>query len=78
MEYFPGHTTVEILGAIQTHMTVRKTRPEEFEDRIIFMSMFNNIDWTSNGNYKECFFSNSELVIDYEISVGTLVLSRFW
>ena len=44
-------TTVEILREIQTIITVRKTRPEEFEDRIIFMSMFNDIDWTKNGNY---------------------------
>ena len=40
---------------VTTMMTVRKTRPEEFEDRIIFMSMFNDIDWTTNG-YKDCFF----------------------
>ena len=65
---------MEILREIQTKMTVRKTRPidvvehrhedEEFEDRIIFMSMFNDVDWTVNGNYTEC-FSNSEMVRDH-------------
>ena len=28
----------------------RKIEPEEFEDRIIFMTMFNNIEWTKNWN----------------------------
>ena len=61
---FPEHTTVEIMREIKTKMTVRKTRLEEFEDRIIFMSMFNDIDWIENGIYKEC-FSNSEMMQDY-------------
>ena len=43
---FPGDILVDILRAIHTRMTVPKTRPEEFEDRIIFMSTFNDIDWT--------------------------------
>ena len=29
-------------------MTLRKTRPEEFEDRIIVTSTFNDIEWTKN------------------------------
>ena len=53
---FPGHTAVENLREIHTIMTGRNTRPEVFEDRIIFMSMFNDVDWTHDGNYKECFF----------------------
>ena len=61
---FPGHTTVEILREIQMIMSTCRTRLEEFEDRIIFMSMFNDIDWTKTGNFKEC-FSNSERVRDY-------------
>ena len=59
-DIFPGHTTVEILREIHMRVTVRKTRSEEFEERIIFMSMFNGIDGTNNVNYK--FFSNSEMV----------------
>ena len=43
---FPGHTTEEILKDIQMRMTTRRTKPEEFEDLIIFMSSFNDIDWT--------------------------------
>ena len=56
MEYFPGHTKVDILGEIRMGMTIRTTRPDEFEDRIIFMSTFNDIGWTKKQNYKECFF----------------------
>ena len=33
---FPGHTTVQSLQETQVTKTVRQTRPEEFEDRIIF------------------------------------------
>ena len=56
--------TLQILKMVQVLMTVRQTRPEELEDRIIFMSMFNDIDWTKKGNYNEC-FSNNEKVRDF-------------
>ena len=45
-------------------MAVCQTSPKEFEDRLIFMSMFNYIDWTEKGNYKEC-TSNSVTVKNY-------------
>ena len=45
-------------------MAVRQTSPEEFEDRIIFVSMFNNIDGTKKRNSNEC-FSISLKVRDY-------------
>ena len=61
---FPGLTTLQILKEVQDRMAVRQTSPEEFEDRIVFMSMFNDIDWTKKGNYNEC-FSNSEKVSDF-------------
>ena len=38
--------------------------PEQFEGRISFMSMFNDINWTKKGNSSEC-FSHSEKVKDY-------------
>ena len=60
-------------------MTVRKTRPEEFEDRIIFTSMFNDIGWTKNVNYKE-WYSHSEMVREYarKFPSGQKVFSRPW
>ena len=45
-------------------MTVRDTRPEEFEDRFIFMSISNDIAWTKKGNSLDC-ISNSKEVRDY-------------
>ena len=44
-------------------MTVCQPSPEEFEDRIIVMSMFNDIDWTKKGNHNE-YFSSCEKVKD--------------
>ena len=43
---------------------VETFEPEKFEDRITFMSMFNDIEWTQRGN-SEKFISNSELVKSY-------------
>ena len=74
---FSGRTTVGLLIEIQIKMTTRGIRPE----RIIFMSIFNDIDWTKIGNYKKAFFffeiSNGER-LRKEISIGTLVFSRSW
>ena len=38
--------------------------PETFTDRIIFMSMFNDTEWTRRGNSEQC-ISNSEQVKEY-------------
>ena len=57
---FQGHTTVELLRK----MTTRAIKQEEFKDRIIFMSMYNDIDWSKvEESYNEC-FSNSLTVRD--------------
>ena len=58
---FQGLTKLEILHKIQDNLDVRKIIPEQFEDRIIFMSIFNDVDRTKRGNSDEC-FSNSEQV----------------
>ena len=42
-----------------------QNKSRRVQDRIIFMSMFNDIDRTKNGKYKEC-FSTSEKVKDFE------------
>ena len=47
MEKFPGHTTLELLREIQRTMAENRIQPEQFEGRIIFMSMYNDIDWIS-------------------------------
>ena len=38
---FPGHTILELLREIQKTMAENRSQPEQFRDRIIFMSMYN-------------------------------------
>ena len=53
---FPRHTTVELLKEIQKIITTRGSKPEEFKNMIIFMSMYNDIDWTKSEEiFIECF-----------------------
>ena len=61
---FPGLTSLKILQKIQDDLPDQNIEPEKFEDRIIFMSTFNDIDWTENGNSEKC-VSNSDQVKDY-------------
>ena len=43
---FPGFTSIEFLRKIQEDLEVRRINPEQFEGKILFISMFNDIDWT--------------------------------
>ena len=43
---FPGLASWETLQKIQKDLRDRNTEPEKFEDRIINMQMFNDIEWT--------------------------------
>ena len=45
MEIFRGFTTYGLLEQIQEFLKERECDPEQFEGRIIFMSMFNDIVW---------------------------------
>ena len=49
----PGFTSLQILRKIQENLEVCQTRPQKFEDRIKYMSMFNDIDWTK-ANSQQC------------------------
>ena len=42
---FPEFTALEILAEIQKVMTDIQFEPEHFERRIIFISVYNDIDW---------------------------------
>ena len=57
---FPGFTTLELVREVQTFMS-KMGEPEQFQGRIIFMSMFNGIIWRSTDNEREC-IANSTLV----------------
>ena len=45
---FPGFTTLIILQEIQEDLEEKNIKPENFKDRIIFMSMLNDILWKSD------------------------------
>ena len=42
---FARHATLKLLWAVQNMMEKDHIQPESFKDRIIFMSMYNDIDW---------------------------------
>ena len=50
MEYFPGRISLQILCKMLEDFRGRSIEPDIFGARIIFMSMFNDIDWTAKGN----------------------------
>ena len=53
---------MELLKEIQIKVTTRGIRPEECEDRIIFMSMFNDIDWSKGReNFNVCFANSLQV-----------------
>ena len=56
--------SLQILQEIHKDLRKRNIEPDKFTDRIIFMSMFNDIDWTRKGNDGIC-ISNSEKVKEY-------------
>ena len=60
----PRLMLLEILQRIQKDLQVQNIEPEIFGDRVIFMSMFNDIEWTKKGNSEQC-ISNSEHVKNY-------------
>ena len=57
---FPGFTTLNLLEEIQNFVKVLQCEPEQFDDRIIFMSMYNDSVWGEEENAKTC--ENSSLV----------------
>ena len=59
-----GFSSSQILQEIQQDPKRKSIELEEFTDRIIFMSMFNDIDWTKRGNDENC-ISNAEKVRSY-------------
>ena len=50
---FPGFTTLQLVQEVQKFMN-KMSDPEQFQGRIIFMSMFNDIVWRIQDNEKEC------------------------
>ena len=57
---FPGFTTLQLVQEVQKFMN-KRCEPEQFQGRIIFMSMFNDIFWGYKDNETEC-IADSTLV----------------
>ena len=45
---FQGFSSLSLLHEIQKDLETKNIKPEDFNDRIIFMSMFDNIVWKKN------------------------------
>ena len=55
VEDFPVHTTIELLQEVAEMMGDEiETQPPDSQDRVIFMSMYNDIDWTRKDNRDTC------------------------
>ena len=50
---FPGFTTLELVQEVQKFMN-KMSDPAQFQGRIIFRSMFNDIIWGTKDNGQEC------------------------
>ena len=74
---FPGFTTLQLCNKVQEFMSQMSESAEQFTGRIIFMSMFNDISWRSEGREQEC-IANATLVslLAKRISSRTLVIPR--
>ena len=56
MKHFPGRASLEIVQKIQKDLQYRNIEPEEFEDRIPFMSMFNDIRMDKERTRRKLYF----------------------
>ena len=61
---FPGTMALGLLEKIQNLMRDLQCKLEDFTHRIIFMSMYSDIEWRAIGNKERCEY-NSQTVADY-------------
>ena len=61
MKIFPGITTLGLLKKIQSPMRDLQCEPKHFNDRIIFMSMYNDIAWEEKGMTERCVQNSIEV-----------------
>ena len=54
--FFPVHTTIELHQKVAKMMDDEiELQPQEFQDCVIFMSMYNDTDWTKRVNRDTCY-----------------------
>ena len=56
---FSGITTLGLLEKIQSAVKDLQCKPEHFRGRIIFMSMYNDIERKAKGNKEQCEYSQT-------------------
>ena len=61
---FLGFTTLQILTEIQRMLSSMSCEPEQFNGRVIFMSMYNDIIWRDSQNKSVC-ITHSIIVTDH-------------
>ena len=70
---FPGFTTLQLVDEVQKFMS-KMSEPEQFQGRIIFMPMFNDIIWWFQDNETECIADSTLVSIfckkDFQQDVG--------
>ena len=54
-------TALQILYKIQSDLEGEHIEPEEFSDRIIFKSMFNDMDLDKEGNEASCTLTSTKI-----------------
>ena len=75
---FTGFTTLQLVDKVQEFMN-KMGDPAQFQGRIIFMSMFNDIIWGSTDNERECIASATLVsLFAKKMSSRTLVIPRTW
>ena len=77
LEYCPGFTTLQLCIKVQELLLRLSVTLEKFPQRIIFMSMFNEISWVSEDN-QECESSAQLVSLCEEIWSRTMVIPRTW
>ena len=77
VEYFPGFTTLELVREVQKLMS-KMGEPEQFQGRIIFMSMFNDIIWEIKTMRRNVLLIPHLCLYSQKISSRTLVIPRTW
>ena len=75
---FPGITTLGILEEIEQFMTEPQCEPEQFKDRIIFMSMYNDFVWESEETQKSVSKISYSCELCSQILARTLVIFGTW
>ena len=67
---FPGIRTLGLLEKIQSNERFTVCKPEDFTDRIIFMSMYNDLESGAKGNKERCEYNS--LLAECTIQMTTI------